>query len=528
MNHIMNEMLAGAMVPNNTNQLNEPSVKELLIAVLTEEKKISSLLETIVNGTSSTHAHAHAHAVPPQQFNNRPLPSQNGIPMSMSMSMPMIPMGFQGYASNATRSNIDQFKPVIQILAEAQTSLARNISAAVGKINPGNGPLPNNAPVHVHGLVQNKPRPVPPHPNQNQASLPAAVVNVTTQSQARDTSQNGSSPSQQDASISTVQGNHDHAQQPPSDNNAGAKNNNNIARFMAPAPKYSAGEKKKIQELLLAQHSTKQLSPQDLDKLLNAYMQSEVLQQNDEAETVAALLNLSGGQPDSNSADRTTRTTINQEEPLRKNATSQPQPRGAARPLPSRKAAGASTKKPSSTPAPGGTSSLVAVAGRPKDGGDTKVIEARDTNTYTFPEGTLLRTFLKPTDMHLVTQFTYAILSELEVAYFTWRDRRGNRRKLTMGYPGMACRYCKGETGRTGRYFPSSVKTMADSKKTLFSVYDHLSCCQKCPTIVKKQLLQLFGEHVDEQGKKVKRHGSQRDFFRRVYNMLHSIKPPQK
>lgn len=439
----MNQVLRS--IGGSGSNMNEDSVKELLIAVLQEEKKISSLLETIVHETNPITT-ASQQNILPQQGSDRTQYCQ----------------AVASHISN--RNSVDQYKPVIQRLAQAQTSLAEKITAAVGKItqdpNANSGPPPNYMIPMARNLAPS-PSGFEPHAEAH-SSLSSAARRNPAQSEPEGVSN--------------------------SKNEEEAKKN--IARFMAPLPKYSETEKKKIEELLLAQNN--HLSREELDKMVRKYLQSEVVQQNDEAETVAALLGLSGQPASCNDQDEKEKKF---QDPEQKN-------------------------KPTEVVAdsPPVQDTKENNEERPK----TEPPENR-----VFPEGTLLRTFLKPTDMHLVTQFTYAVLSELEVAYFTWRDRRGNRRKLTMGYPGMACRYCHGETGRTGRYFPSSVKTMADSKKTLFSVYDHLSCCQKCPTVVKEQLLSLFEEHIAEQGKKIKRHGSQRDFFRRVYNMLHSTKAPK-
>jgi len=136
-------------------------------------------------------------------------------------------------------------------------------------------------------------------------------------------------------------------------------------------------------------------------------------------------------------------------------------------------------------------------------------------------EPRLVKTFLDTTHRHLVTDFTYVVMTQLEIVTFDTRDRRGNRGKTKGGFPGLACLYCKGATGRTGRYFPTTIRTLADSKKTLFAVNRHLADCRKCPANLKKELHTLFCSHLQEKKEKRKRHGSQRAFFRRIWEVMH-------
>ena len=138
-------------------------------------------------------------------------------------------------------------------------------------------------------------------------------------------------------------------------------------------------------------------------------------------------------------------------------------------------------------------------------------------------QGVVVRALLNSADRVLVTAFTYEVMSELEIVTFATRDRRGNRGKTEIGFPGLACRYCKGCSGRTGRYFPSSIRTLADSKKTLFTVHRHLASCSHCPPIVKRKLGALFSLHSTELKEKCKRHGSQRAFYRIIWETMHPL-----
>ena len=139
-------------------------------------------------------------------------------------------------------------------------------------------------------------------------------------------------------------------------------------------------------------------------------------------------------------------------------------------------------------------------------------------------EQILLNSNLEASTKELVTEFTNNVINQLEVVSFSQRDRKGNRTKVPLGFPGFACRHCKGLEGRTGRYFPSSVKTFADSKKTLFAVNRHLLQCKHCPKDTKALIRKSFEDHMkylDEGKGAKKRHGSQRAYYRKIWGTMH-------
>ena len=123
-----------------------------------------------------------------------------------------------------------------------------------------------------------------------------------------------------------------------------------------------------------------------------------------------------------------------------------------------------------------------------------------------------------PTDKRYTTNFTFHVMSQLQPCTFTEADRLGRRRGLEVGYAGLACRHCVGGYG-SGRFFPSSVKTMSDASKTLDVVYKHMCKCKKCPTKVKKTLHDLRRFHDSERAKMP--FGNQRAFFTKIWTRLH-------
>jgi hypothetical protein len=137
-------------------------------------------------------------------------------------------------------------------------------------------------------------------------------------------------------------------------------------------------------------------------------------------------------------------------------------------------------------------------------------------------------------DKKYATKYSYRVMKEVTLAYFDESDRRGKRQNIPVGFPGLACKHCHGVRTapqaelndlnlplyqRTGRYFPSTLKSFSDTKKTLNAIFSHLMRCQKCPREVKQKLVQLEKEHSSERA--AKNYGSQSRFFLRIWHRIH-------
>jgi hypothetical protein len=123
-----------------------------------------------------------------------------------------------------------------------------------------------------------------------------------------------------------------------------------------------------------------------------------------------------------------------------------------------------------------------------------------------------------PDDKPYATAFSYHLLSQMQPCLFTEADRLGKRKGLPPGFPGLACRHCFGGYG-SGRFFPSSIKTLSDTSKTLNVLHNHMMRCRKCPPEVRETLDKLRGTHDDERAKM--KFGSQKAFFARIWDRLH-------
>jgi hypothetical protein len=143
-------------------------------------------------------------------------------------------------------------------------------------------------------------------------------------------------------------------------------------------------------------------------------------------------------------------------------------------------------------------------------------------------------------DKKYATKYSYRVMKEVTLAHFDESDRRGKRQKIPLGFPGLACRHCHGVRTlpsaihndlilptyqRTGRYFPSTLKSFSDTKKTLNAIFSHLIRCQKCPQEVKQNLIKLEKEHSSERASK--NYGSQSRFFLRIWHRIHKKDKPR-
>lgn len=130
----------------------------------------------------------------------------------------------------------------------------------------------------------------------------------------------------------------------------------------------------------------------------------------------------------------------------------------------------------------------------------------------------------EPEDKAYSTAFSYHLLSQMQPCVFTEADRLGKRKGLPPGFPGLACRHCFGGYG-SGRFFPSSIKTLSDTSKTLNVLHNHMMRCRKCPPDVRETLEKLRGSHDEERAKM--KFGSQKAFFARIWDRLHGGKSEQ-
>mmetsp|Transcript_18151 Transcript_18151/g.31251 ORF Transcript_18151/g.31251 Transcript_18151/m.31251 type:complete len:503 (-) Transcript_18151:658-2166(-) len=127
-----------------------------------------------------------------------------------------------------------------------------------------------------------------------------------------------------------------------------------------------------------------------------------------------------------------------------------------------------------------------------------------------------------PADKSTATAFSFLLLGQMQPCVFTEADRLGKRKGLPTGFAGLACRHCFGGYG-SGRFFPSSIKTLSDTSKTLNVLHNHMARCRKVPKEVLEELEKARATHDDERAKM--KFGSQKAFFAKIWSRLHDNRP---
>ncbi len=155
---------------------------------------------------------------------------------------------------------------------------------------------------------------------------------------------------------------------------------------------------------------------------------------------------------------------------------------------------------------------------RESDNGDTTTTtKKKDIPVIANPPS-----LVDPSDRETATAFSYLLMMQMRSCVFTEADRLGKRKGLPPGFAGLACKHCFGGYG-SGRYFPSSIKTISDTSKTLNVLHNHMTRCRRVPKDVIEQLEITRAMHNDERGKM--KFGSQKAFFAKVWSRLHGSRP---
>jgi hypothetical protein len=95
------------------------------------------------------------------------------------------------------------------------------------------------------------------------------------------------------------------------------------------------------------------------------------------------------------------------------------------------------------------------------------------------------------------TKFSFLLMSQMRRCVFTEADRLGKRKGLPNGFAGIACRHCFGGFG-AGRFFPSSIKTLSDTSKTLDVIFAHFERCREVPKSVMDEIAKAKISHEAE------------------------------
>jgi hypothetical protein len=144
---------------------------------------------------------------------------------------------------------------------------------------------------------------------------------------------------------------------------------------------------------------------------------------------------------------------------------------------------------------------------------------AFDAEGNSIPESEQL---VQEEDRLLLTEYFYYMMKQLRPVRFSESDRRtrgGKREKIRVGYGGLQCVHCV-DIQNSRKFFWSNVDRLANS---FAEIPGHILKCRRCPQPYKDALLLLKQRHADQMSRLPR--GSQKVFFRRMWNRLHKEDP---
>eukprot|EP00535_Pseudo-nitzschia_heimii_P012541 CAMPEP_0197198220 /NCGR_PEP_ID=MMETSP1423-20130617/33263_1 /TAXON_ID=476441 /ORGANISM="Pseudo-nitzschia heimii, Strain UNC1101" /LENGTH=576 /DNA_ID=CAMNT_0042652051 /DNA_START=205 /DNA_END=1936 /DNA_ORIENTATION=- len=125
-------------------------------------------------------------------------------------------------------------------------------------------------------------------------------------------------------------------------------------------------------------------------------------------------------------------------------------------------------------------------------------------------------------DRDLIPDALFVALGQMKPCRLQPSDRVGCYKTRTLGFLGMCCKHCGGQPG-FGRYFPNSVRSLAQTT-TSQTILKHVGGkCRYCPQNVRKALLELQRQQVHKEHLTTgrPRYGSRKIFFQRMWTRLH-------
>jgi hypothetical protein len=128
-------------------------------------------------------------------------------------------------------------------------------------------------------------------------------------------------------------------------------------------------------------------------------------------------------------------------------------------------------------------------------------------------------------DRDLVPDALFVAMAQMKACKLTQADRVGCYKNRDIGFLGMACKHCAGQPG-FGRYYPNSVRSLAQTT-TSQTILKHIgSKCRFCPPHVRQAVLELQRQQAAKEGMAAgrPRYGSRKIFFQRMWARLHGKK----
>jgi len=142
---------------------------------------------------------------------------------------------------------------------------------------------------------------------------------------------------------------------------------------------------------------------------------------------------------------------------------------------------------------------------------------------------------LSPEDADLVPPYLFLAMAQMKPCKLSPEDRVGCYKDRGVGFSGMCCKHCGGAPC-FGKYFPASVRSLAQTT-TSQTIIKHVSRkCTKCPDEIKILLDKLHKEGLSQGGNYGRggketndgkpKYGSRKIFFQRLWARIHGLEVP--
>ena len=103
-----------------------------------------------------------------------------------------------------------------------------------------------------------------------------------------------------------------------------------------------------------------------------------------------------------------------------------------------------------------------------------------------------------PTDRHLIPDALLVALAQLQVCRLTVADQSGPYKLRPINFVGLACQHCNGGQPGFGRYFPASVRSLAQTT-TSATILKHMAAkCRFVPTNIRQAILSLQSQQQQQ------------------------------
>lgn len=131
-------------------------------------------------------------------------------------------------------------------------------------------------------------------------------------------------------------------------------------------------------------------------------------------------------------------------------------------------------------------------------------------------------------DRDLVPDALFVAMAQMKPCKLTQADRVGCYKSREIGFVGMCCKHCGGQPG-FGRYYPNSVRSLAQTT-TSQTILKHIGGkCRFCPAHIRQAVLELQRQQAIKEGMTAgrPRYGSRKVFFQRMWQRLHGGTVPE-